>query len=383
MAARGRLRRRWARDGGQGAHIWLEGREYLSFASNDYLGLANHSELVAEVQIAAGRHGVGAGAAHLLSGHHALHQALEAELAAFVGLPAALLFTCGYMANLGVVTALLGHHDAIFADRLNHASLTDAAILSRAQHHRYPHLDLAALERMLADSRARVKMIATDAVFSMDGDLAPLPELLALAERYGAWLYVDDAHGFGVLGAEGRGSLEHHRLTLHPSPLPPHPALIYMATLGKAAGVSGAFVAGSPELIDWLTQRARTHIYTTASPPMLAAAVRRSLRLIRAGEQRRAQLRGLIERLRRGAEGLPWRLRPSDTPIQPLIVGEDAAAVQLSEALRTRGLWVPAIRPPTVPEGTARLRISLSAAHREADIDRLLEALHAIATECR
>lgn len=381
IEAQGLRRRRRLLEGGQGVHVRVDGRELLSFASNDYLGLANNAELVVEAQLAAGRHGVGAGASHLLTGHHALHHRLEQELAAFVGLPAALLFSTGYMANLGVVCALLGRNDALFADRLNHASLVDAALLARARHHRYPHLDLTALERMLTDSPARVKLIATDAVFSMDGDIAPLPELLDLARRHDAWLYVDDAHGFGVLGAEGRGSLEHHRLlAAAASPLASHPALIYMATLGKAAGVFGAFVAGSQALVDWLVQRARSYAYTTASPPLLAAAVSRSLRLIRAGERRRAHLAALIARLKAGVTGLPWRLLPSDTPIQPLIVGDNAAAVRLSEALLARGILVPAIRPPTVPAGTARLRISLSAAHTEADVDRLLAALHEIAS---
>ncbi len=373
IEAQGLKRRRRVLEGGQGAHVRVDGRELLSFASNDYLGLANNAELVAEAQLAAGRFGVGAGASHLLTGHHALHERLEVELAAFVGLPAALLFASGYMANLGVLGALLGRHDAVFADRLNHASLVDAALLSRARHHRYPHLDLTALDRMLGESPARVKLIATDAVFSMDGDIAPLAELLDLAQRHDAWLYVDDAHGFGVLGREGRGSLE------HASSLTPHPSLIYMATLGKAAGVFGAFVAGSEALIDWLIHKARPYVYTTASPPMLAAAVSRSLRLIRAGERRRERLAALIARLKSGVAGLPWRLLPSDTPIQPLVVGGNAEAVRLSEALLARDILVPAIRPPTVPAGTARLRISLSAAHTEADVDRLLTALHEIA----
>ncbi len=373
IEAQGLKRRRRVLEGGQGAHVRVDGRELLSFASNDYLGLANNAELVAEAQLAAGRFGVGAGASHLLTGHHALHERLEVELAAFVGLPAALLFASGYMANLGVLGALLGRHDAVFADRLNHASLVDAALLSRARHHRYPHLDLTALDRMLGESPARVKLIATDAVFSMDGDIAPLAELLDLAQRHDAWLYVDDAHGFGVLGREGRGSLE------HASSLTPHPSLIYMATLGKAAGVFGAFVAGSEALIDWLIHKARPYVYTTASPPMLAAAVSRSLRLIRAGERRRERLAALIARLKSGVAGLPWRLLPSDTPIQPLVVGGNAEAVRLSEALLAREILVPAIRPPTVPAGTARLRISLSAAHTEADVDRLLTALHEIA----
>jgi 8-amino-7-oxononanoate synthase len=380
-------RQRRTLEGGQGAHVRVDGEEVLSFASNDYLGLANHPELVVAAQLAAGRYGVGAGASHLLTGHHALHHRLEQALAEFVGLPAALLFSTGYMANLGVVSALVGRDGAIFADRLNHASLVDAALLSRARHLRYPHLDLDALEKRLAASDARVKLIATDAVFSMDGDLAPIPELIDLAERYDAWLYVDDAHGFGVLGREGRGILEHY--ALHPSPLTPHPAparsaplaprLIYLATLGKAAGVAGAFVAGSQVLIDWLVHKARTYVYTTAMPPLLAAATLRSLELIRSETWRRARLAALVARLQAGAGGLPWRLLPSATPIQPLLVGGNAEAVRLAAGLRQRGILCPAIRPPTVPEGTARLRISLSAAHSEADVDRLLAALYELA----
>ncbi|MGQ9685426.1 MAG: 8-amino-7-oxononanoate synthase [Thiobacillaceae bacterium] len=375
LKAQGLLRRRRVLAGGQGAHVRVDGEDVLSFASNDYLGLANHPELVVAAELAAGRHGVGAGASHLLTGHHALHHRLEEELAAFVGLPAALLFSTGYMANLGVLTALVGRDGVVFADRLNHASLVDAALLTRARHVRYPHLDLATLKQRLAESDAKVKLIATDAVFSMDGDIAPLPELLALAERYGAWLYVDDAHGFGVLGREGRGSLDHH----YPAGLPESPSLVYMATLGKAAGVAGAFVAASRTVIEWLIHKARTYVYTTAMPPMLAAATSRALELIRAEGWRRERLMGLIARFKAGAAGLPWRLLPSDTPIQPLLVGDNATALELAEGLRARGILCPAIRPPTVPQGTARLRISLSAAHGETDVDRLLTALNELA----
>ncbi|HUM90430.1 MAG TPA: 8-amino-7-oxononanoate synthase, partial [Candidatus Competibacter sp.] len=258
---------------------------------------------------------------------------------------------------------------AIFADRLNHASLIDAALLARAEHVRYPHGDVDALAARLEQSRARRKLILTDAVFSMDGDLAPLPELFALAERFDAWLVVDDAHGFGVLGPSGRGSIAHFEL-------PPSPRLILMGTLGKAAGVSGAFVAGDQRVIDWLVQRARPYIFTTASSPLIAAALLASLDLIAAGDERRAHLRRLIDRLRSGLEELPWRLLPSPTAIQPLLIGGNDAVVRLSERLFARGLWVPAIRPPTVPAGTARLRISLSAAHDETQIDALITALH-------
>ncbi|MFO1422003.1 MAG: aminotransferase class I/II-fold pyridoxal phosphate-dependent enzyme, partial [Candidatus Competibacteraceae bacterium] len=255
-----------------------------------------------------------------------------------------------------------------FADKLNHASLIDAALLARAEHVRYPHGDWEALARRLERSRARRKLILTDAVFSMDGDLAPLPELFELAERFDAWLVVDDAHGFGVLGPGGRGSLAHFGL-------PPSPRLILMGTLGKAAGVSGAFVAGDRRVIEWLMQRARPYIFTTASSPAIAAALLASLGLIAAGEDRRARLQGLIARLRVGLQGLPWRLLSSPTAIQPVLVGGNAAAVRLAERLFARGLWVPAIRPPTVPIGTARLRISLSAAHTEPQVDALVAAV--------
>ncbi len=368
----GLLRRRRITESAQGARVVIEGREYLSFASNDYLGLAAHPDLAEAACVAARQFGVGAGASHLLTGHHALHEAFEAAFARFVGLPAALLFSTGYMANLGVITSLLGRHDAIFADRLNHASLVDAARLSGADHQRYRHNDLADLEQRLAASTVPTKLIATDTVFSMDGDLARVPELLALAEQYDAWLYLDDAHGFGVLGDQGQGLLA-------TCPLPRAPRLIYLATLGKGAGVSGAAVAGSAALIEFLVNRARTWIYTTAQPPMLAAAALKSLELIAAGADRRTHLQVLIGHLRTRLAHLPWRLMDSPTPIQPLVVGDNATALRLSQKLAERGIWLPAIRPPTVPEGTARLRISLSAAHRLEDIDELAAALEALA----
>jgi 8-amino-7-oxononanoate synthase len=370
LEAQGLRRRRRRLESAQGTRIEVDGKSYLSFASNDYLGLAGHPALAAAACDAAAEFGVGGGASHLLTGHHALHHRLETELAAFVGLPAALLFSTGYMANLGVVTALVDRRGAVFADRLNHASLVDAALLSRAEHHRYRHGDLAHLEALLRDSRAETKLIATDAVFSMDGDLAPVPELLALAEKHDAWLYVDDAHGFGVLGHDGRGVLEHYDLRAAE-----HTTLIYLATLGKAAGVAGAFVAGTEPLIEWLVNKARSYIYTTAQPPMLAAATSASLKLIAGEPERRQRLKNLIDRLKAGVAALPWSLMPSDTPIQPMLVGGNRNALALSEALLASGILLPAVRPPTVPEGTARLRISLSAAHTEADVDRLLAAL--------
>lgn len=369
LATEGLRRRRRTLDAPCGPEAIIDGRPVVAFCSNDYLGLANHPAIVAAAQEAASRWGVGSGASHVVSGHLRPHEDLEARLATFVGRERALYFTTGYMANLAIVPTLVERHDAIFADRLNHASLIDAALLARAEHVRYPHGDVDALAARLEQSRARRKLILTDAVFSMDGDLAPLPELFALAERFDAWLVVDDAHGFGVLGPSGRGSIAHFEL-------PPSPRLILMGTLGKAAGVSGAFVAGDQRVIDWLVQRARPYIFTTASSPLIAAALLASLDLIAASDERRAHLRRLIDRLRSGLEELPWRLLPSPTAIQPLLIGGNDAVVRLSERLFARGLWVPAIRPPTVPVGTARLRISLSAAHDETQIDALITALH-------
>lgn len=359
----GLLRRRRITQSAQGARIVVEGRKYLSFASNDYLGLAAHPDIAAAACAAAQQFGVGAGASHLLTGHHALHDAFETAFARFVGMESALLFSTGYMANLGIIASLLGRHDALFADRLNHASLVDAARLSGCDHQRYRHNDLADLAQRLAASRAPTKLIATDAVFSMDGDLAPVSELLALAERYDAWLYLDDAHGFGVLP---RASLNDRRV-------------IYLATFGKAAGVAGAAVAGSTDLIEFLVNRARTWIYTTAQPPMLAAAALKSLELIAAADDRRAHLSRLISHLRRRVAGLAWPLMDSSTPIQPLLIGDNATVLRLSEQLAQRGIWLPAIRPPTVPEGSARLRISLSAAHSLEDIEQLCAALDLLA----
>lgn len=351
----------------QRARVTVDGRDCVAFCSNDYLGLAADPRLVAAAKQGADRYGVGAGASHLILGHGTAHEKLEEALAAFAGLSRALLFSTGYMANLGVVTALLGRGDAVFADRLNHASLNDAALLSRATFRRYPHNDLAALERLLQTTPARRRLVVVDAVFSMDGDLAPVPELLALCERHGAWLMIDDAHGFGVLGPQGRGTAAHFGLQ--------SPRLIYMATLGKAAGVAGAFVAGDAVLVETLLQQARSYIYTTAAPPLLAHALLVSLQLIEREEWRRERLRELISRLKAGLQDSPWRLLPSDTPIQPLLVGGNTEALALSARLAEQGLLVPAIRPPTVPQGTARLRISLSADHDAGDVDRLIAAL--------
>jgi 8-amino-7-oxononanoate synthase len=375
-AAEGLLRRRRTLEAPCGPEAVVDGRRVVAFCSNDYLGLANHPSIVAAAQQAAGRWGVGSGASHVVSGHLWPHAELEERLAAFVGQERVLYFTTGYMANLAIAPTLLDRNDAIFADKLNHASLIDAALLARAEHIRYPHGDLETLAHRLEQSRARRKLILTDAVFSMDGDLAPLPELFALAERFDAWLVVDDAHGFGVLGSGGRGSLAHFKL-------PPSPRLILMGTLGKAAGVSGAFVAGDRRVMEWLMQRARPYIFTTASSPIMAGALLSSLELIANGDERRAHLQQLIVRLKSGLDGLPWRLLPSPTAIQPLLVGGNEAAVQLAKRLFQRGLWVPAIRPPTVPVGAARLRITLSAAHSETQIDALTTALRECANDVR
>ncbi|MCE5181276.1 MAG: 8-amino-7-oxononanoate synthase [Betaproteobacteria bacterium] len=368
IEADGLLRRRRVLECATSVRVVEDGREYLSFCSNDYLGLAGHPALVEALQHAAAQYGVGAGASHLVSGHGAAHHELETALAAFTGQPAALLFSTGYMANLAIVTALVGRDDEIFADKLNHASLNDAALLSRARFTRYPHLDLAALEQRLAASQARRKLVVTDAVFSMDGDIAPVPELLMLCERYDALLLLDDAHGFGVLGSGGRGVLEYFGVTSE--------RIVYMATLGKAAGVFGAFVAGSATLVDYLLQRARPYIYTTAMPPSLAAVLSASLRLIDGEAWRRERLQALATTLKQGLNLRRWRLMPSTTPIQPVIIGGNDAVLAVSEALRQRGIWVPAIRPPTVPKGEARLRISLSAAHGLEDVALLAATLN-------
>ncbi|MGA7748645.1 MAG: 8-amino-7-oxononanoate synthase [Gallionella sp.] len=370
-AAQGLLRHRRKLQSPQAPHIVVDGKPYLSFCSNDYLGLANHPQLIAALQHGAQQYGAGAGAAHLVSGHMQPHEQLEHALADFVGKPAALLFSTGYMANLGVVQALAGKADTVFADKLNHASLNDAMQLSRADIKRYRHNDMAQLASLLEQTASGRKLVITDAVFSMDGDLASLQEILALCEQHDAWLLVDDAHGFGVLGERGRGSLAHSGIA--------SPRIIYMATLGKAAGVFGAFVAAEPVVVDTLINNASSYVYTTATPPALASAVLESLQLIEQGKEQRAHLQQLITQLRSGLRDLRWSLMPSTTAIQPLLIGGNQAALDLSVALRERGIWVAAIRPPTVPQGTARLRITLSAAHTAADVTRLTGILHELA----
>ena len=352
----------------QDAHLRADGQRLLSFASNDYLGLANHPDLILALQKAALEAGVGGGASHLITGHHQFHHDAEQALAGFVGLPAGLLFSTGYMANMGVVAALLRRNDAIFADKLNHASLNDAAVLARAELNRYAHQDLFQLEKMLAASTALRKLVIVDAVFSMDGDIAPVPELLALCEKYDAYLLLDDAHGFGVLGNQGRGILSHFNVT--------SPRIIYMATLGKAAGVAGAFVAGDATIIEYLIQSAKTYIYTTASPPALAAALVTAINVMQKGEALHQHLRDLIAYFKENLSLKKWQLMPSDTAIQPVVVGSNEAALGLSDYLLALGVLVPAIRPPTVPKNTARLRISLSAAHTLEDVKLLIQHLH-------
>lgn len=377
LETEGLLRRRRLAGTPCGPEMLIDGKPTLSFASNDYLGLASHPRVVDAATQGLLSWGVGAGASELLGGHFAPHRDLETQLAAFVGAERALHFATGYMANIGVVPALTERGDAIFADRLNHASLIDAVRLSLAFSHRYPHGDIAVLEGQLSANRAKRRLIITDAVFSMDGDIAPLPDLLALAERYDAWLLVDDAHGFGVLGPQGRGTAAHFGLK-------PGGRLIAMGTLGKAAGVAGAFVAGDATIIDWLAQSARTAIYTTAVPPALTFALQESVRLIEAGDDLRAHLQVLIARLRAGLQPIcaraGWHMPPSTTAIQPVIIGGNAATLAIADALLERGIWAPAIRPPTVPEGQARLRISLSASHGEMQIEELIAALAEIAS---
>ncbi|HHJ12763.1 MAG TPA: 8-amino-7-oxononanoate synthase [Gammaproteobacteria bacterium] len=364
----GLYRRRVALEGAQGARVRIDGRDYLNFSSNDYLGLAGAPELARALAEGAQRFGTGAGAAHLISGHSRAHAQLEEALATFTGRPRALLFSTGYMANLGVAQALLGRGDSLVEDRLNHASLLDAAMLSGARLLRYRHCDTASLERRLAQAGGE-RLVATDAVFSMDGDLAPLRDVHACCEGHDAWLLVDDAHGFGVLGEQGRGAC-HAQLGAGDE------RTILMGTLGKALGVSGAFVAGSEALIETLIQFARTYVYTTAASPALAWALLRALALVRDSDARRECLFARVAQFRHGAHerGLP--LTDSATPIQPLMLGDAAVAVSVGEALRGEGILTGVIRPPTVPRGGARLRITLSAAHTPADVERLLDALN-------
>jgi 8-amino-7-oxononanoate synthase len=358
-------------EGAQGPELVVDGRRLLAFCSNDYLGLAADPRLAEAVKRGVARYGVGSGAAHLISGHGKAHHALEDELAEFAGRERALLFSTGYMANLGVISALQGRGDTVLEDRLNHASLIDGGLLSRARFRRYPHADVDALEGQLAKAHGR-KLVVSDGVFSMDGDVAPIARLAASCHANDAWLMIDDAHGFGVLGPKGQGSVNAAGLG---SPEVP----ILMATLGKALGTSGAFVAGSEELVETLIQQARSYIYTTAMPPAIAEATRASLRIVQEEDWRRERLQGHVARFRHGAQKIGLELMDSATPIQPVLLGGSDRANRWSEALLREGILVGAIRPPTVPEGSARLRVTFSSSHTAAQVDALLAVLGEIA----
>jgi 8-amino-7-oxononanoate synthase len=361
-------RRRIVEAGASGVRLTVDGRDCLAFCSNDYLGLAHDPRVTEACVIAARAGGVGSGASHLITGHHREHHALEEALAAFVGRERALLFSTGYMANLGLARALVGPGDAVFEDRLNHASLLDGGRLSGAEFLRFEHADAAALEAALEQRRDGMRLVLTDGVFSMDGDLAPLPAMAAACARHGALLAVDDAHGVGVLGATGAGTLEHFGQRTVDVP-------VLVGTLGKAFGTFGAFVAGSEVLIEFLIQRARSYIYTTALPPAVAAATRRALEIAREEPWRRERVLAHAQRFRRLAGAAGIALAESATPIQPVILGDAAAAMAASAALLERGCLVTAIRPPTVPPGTSRLRVTFSAEHEEADVERLVATL--------
>jgi len=355
-------------DSAQGVQVIVNGKRGISFCSNDYLGLANHPKVIEAFKHGADHYGVGSGASHLVSGHSRSHHQLEEELAAYTGRDKALLFSSGYMANLGVVSALVSKGDYVFEDKLNHASLIDAGLLSGARFQRYLHNNRDSLENFLEKSGDGNKLIVTDSVFSMDGDLAPLPELESIAKKHDAWLMVDDAHGFGVLGKTGAGGAEHFGLSQQQLP-------VLMGTLGKALGTYGAFVAGSDALIENLIQFSRTYIYTTAIPPAIAEATRMSLRLLQEENWRREQLHKNIQYFRAGAQSLELPLMNSQTPIQPMLVGDNDRVIRISNLLEEKGFLVGAIRPPTVPEGTARLRITLCAEHTANTIDQLLTTL--------
>ncbi|MCM0612728.1 8-amino-7-oxononanoate synthase [Marinobacter sediminum] len=348
-----------------------DGKPLLSFCSNDYLGLANHPANIEALRNALPETGLGGASSHLICGHHDAHHQLEQRLARFTGRSSALFFSTGYMANMGVISALAGRGDTIFSDRLNHASIIDGCILSRAKVRRYAHGDMAELEAMLAQTSGH-KLVVTDGVFSMDGDVARLKELARVCRTHDALLVVDDAHGIGVLGPQGRGSVAEQGMSEEDVP-------VLIGTLGKAVGTSGAFVAGSSVLIDYLVQKARTYIYTTAMPPAIATATCASIDLIERDDERRQHLRELVAVFREQASAMGYELMPSETPIQPIMVGNNWSALELSRALEERGFLVIAIRPPTVPAGEARLRVTLSAAHSKSDLDRLLRAL----SECR
>jgi len=363
----------------RGAHITVNGTSMLQFCSNDYLGLSQHPALVEAARVAALEFGVGSGGSPMVNGHSTANAQLEAVLANYVQLPRALYFYAGFATNASVIPALVGAGDAIFSDALNHASLIDGCRLSRASIRRYAHADMDALEQLLAASTCHRKLVVSDAVFSMDGDTADILTLLSLCERYDALLMIDDAHGLGVRGPQGRGSLAAAGLTGAST----SPRVLYMSTLSKAAGVAGGFVAGSHDLIEWLLQTTRSYTFATAAPALLARTLQASVGIMEHADAHRSQLQARIAQLRSGLvpvlQRTGWQLLPSDTPIQALIIGDNAAALHLMEALRQRGIWVPAIRPPTVPAGTARLRIALSAAHTEDDVAVLVNTLVSLA----
>ena len=369
--ADGLYRRRRITESAQGSRIRMAGKTLLNFCSNDYLGLANHPDVKQAMKQALEYYGTGSGSAHLINGHSRAHHALEEELADFCGYPRALLFSTGYMANLGIAQALCGKGDTVLEDRLNHASLLDAGLLSGARLQRYRHLDAEDLQHKLSASKKQEKLVMSDAVFSMDGDIAPIKQLAQHCQHHQTWLMLDDAHGFGVLGKNGKGSLEHAGVSNTEVP-------IYMATLGKAAGTAGAFVAGSDDLIEYLIQKARSYVYTTAMPPALAEASRASLKIIQQDDARRQHLQDLIIRFRSAAEQLCLPLMASETAIQPIMTGSSQRATEISEQLFSKNILVSAIRPPTVPDGQARLRITLSAAHNENQVDQLLNELERI-----
>ncbi len=352
----------------QGVHIKMDGRELLNFSSNDYLGLANHPDIVAAFKCAADDYGIGSGSAHLICGHHRVHHQLEEELADFVGRDRVLLFANGFMANLGIISTLIGVGDAVFEDRLNHASLLDGGIMSGARFYRYQHSDSKHLKKIISRSHAQKKMIVTDGVFSMDGDLAPVADLAAIANSSNALLMIDDAHGIGVLGKKGGGVVEEFQQTQHDVP-------VLMATLGKGFGTYGAFVAGSESLIDFLVQKARTYLFTTALPPALAEATRTSLKLVIQEHWRREKLQLLSVRLQNGIRQLGLDLIETHSAIHAVLIGDNHRTSEISANLLNMGVFVSAIRPPTVPKGKARLRITLSANHENQDIDKLLAAL--------
>ncbi len=368
----GRLRELRVRDSGQGARIVIGDKKLLSFCSNDYLGLANHAAIRKAFIDAVEHQGVGSGAAHLLTGHSFYHQQLEEALASFTGQQKVLLFSSGYQANMGVIDALMGRDDVILQDKLNHASLLDGGRLSAARQYRYQHNNVNALAQRLQQTKSvERRLIVSDGVFSMDGDLAPLPDLVHLAAEHRAGVIIDDAHGFGVLGQRGAGSIEHWRIKPEQSP-------IIVGTFGKAFGTAGAFVAADSVVIDTLIQQARTYIYTTAQPAAIAAATMQSLKLVESESWRREKLQALITQFRRGAHALSLNVVDSITAIQPVIIGDDSVALQIGQQLEQAGILVGVIRPPTVPEGSARLRITLSADHSESDVVRLLDALERI-----